>query len=299
MPESLYGGSSMAQGLMRLSVEQVGERLTRAFDELVGVYRESGGHLFPGFSGWDDPENYKGPTIWSEGDGQFRFALALEQQFPGMVHLEVPAAAYMFHDFVKGQDSRQFIDIVVSDLSDFDPKNPEHVFAHRQHDVFIEVKYAGVSSKPFLGDTRKKIFVGVPADLRRLEQHLDRRWCKAAAVLLIDDGGHLDSTIGRQVDWSTRVRPFLLSPRQLGRLDMAKQLNVTLPPACPACGSPRLAAILHGLPPPELEKRAREGELVLGGCEILGFDLDPTYSCLDCKVTDSRFDPQRDAYPPQ
>lgn len=61
-----------------------------------------------------------------------------------MVHVEVPLAKYTVNDYNPEQDRRQFIDIVVSDLSEFDAERD--VFAARPHDLFVEVKYVGHSA---------------------------------------------------------------------------------------------------------------------------------------------------------
>jgi hypothetical protein len=54
------------------------------------------------------------------------------------------------------------------------------------------------------------------------------------------------------------------------------------PTACPACGGPRVASILYGLPAfsPELDRELNEGRVVLGGCCVSGDD--PKWQCADC-----------------
>ena len=62
---------------MPLDSPAVDEGLSRAFHDFLTAYAKKGGHKFPGFEGYGKPRNYKGPLIWSEGDCQFRLALAL------------------------------------------------------------------------------------------------------------------------------------------------------------------------------------------------------------------------------
>jgi len=54
------------------------------------------------------------------------------------------------------------------------------------------------------------------------------------------------------------------------------------PRACPACGSPRVATILYGMP--DLSKKFIEDRdarrIVLGGCCVTGDD--PVWRCVDC-----------------
>ena len=49
---------------------------------------------------------------------------------------------------------------------------------------------------------------------------------------------------------------------------------------CPECGGPT-KPIVYGLPGPELERRARLGHVVLGGCCVS--DLSPTHFCPTCR----------------
>lgn len=270
--------------------------LQRAYRKFLKLYAEVGGHNFHGFQDYDDPRNYKGPALWSEGDCQYRFALTLESTFRGMVHLEVPLARWSVHDYDPKIDRRQFIDIVVSDVSDFDIE--KDVFSARAHDLFVEVKYMGHSGPKWAFDSRRRVRHGVSSDLVRLKRNLERGRCRVAAMLIVDDDSHLEGSDGAAMPWSPDVVPLLVSPTQLARLGWAKQLRVKLPPACPGCGSPRIAPILWGMPSPEVDEAAKRNELVCSGCSMFGYDLDPTYRCLDCRFEDTRFDPATEEYPP-
>ena len=57
------------------------------------------------------------------------------------------------------------------------------------------------------------------------------------------------------------------------------------PQSCPACGSPRLARILYGLPDfcKDLDDALAEGTVTLGGCLVTGDD--PQWKCLGCGQT--------------
>jgi len=56
------------------------------------------------------------------------------------------------------------------------------------------------------------------------------------------------------------------------------------PQKCPSCGSKKVAEILWGYPDfsSKLEKKLKEGRIVLGGCIVSGND--PEWQCVDCKV---------------
>jgi hypothetical protein len=270
-----------------VSLDALQAGLTQAYVQFLKLYAEKGGHRYYGFADHGDPRNYQGPLIWSEGDCQFRFALALEHQFPGLVHVEVPLAKYTVQDYDPAKDQRQFIDIVVSDLSTFDIERD--VFAARPHDLFVEVKYVGHSALrgQWAFDSRRKIADGVKSDLERLHRNMDLGRCRAAALLLIDDDSHLDDEAhpqgpaGRGLPWTPKVTPLLASPTQLARREAARSLRVTLPAFCPTCGSPRVAAIMWGMPTPETDLAASKAEVALAGCDPLGDGSDPAYRCLD------------------
>ena len=274
---------------VKTKLEQLNEGLTRAFRAFTAQYSELGGHRFHGFTEHGDPRNYQGPLIWSEGDCQFRLALALEKEFPGMVHLEVPIAKFTVANYDPEVDKPQFVDIVVSDLSQFNPKRD--VFAERPHDLFIEVKYAGHSGKKWRFVGERTIRSGVRSDLERLQRNLDLGRCRAAAMLIVDDNSYLESVAGTGMTWSPQVRALLASPTQLARRNLARSWRVALPECCGNCGSPRIAAVLIGLPSPEMESARSRQEVIIGGCETLGRGLDPTYGCLDCGANDGHPDP--------
>ncbi len=53
------------------------------------------------------------------------------------------------------------------------------------------------------------------------------------------------------------------------------------PMSCPGCGSERtLLPVHYGPPDPQVEERARRGEVVLGGCS--GWAGSPRWECLVC-----------------
>jgi hypothetical protein len=275
--------------------------LSIAFDAFLRRYGEGGGHLFYGFYETGDPSNYRGPMIWSEGDCAFRFALELESQFERHVHLEMPIGRTYFADFDKERDTTQFIDVVVSDLSNFD--HAAEVFAERSHDIFVEAKYIPRRrSRRFLRDSHRTIHA-VLADAKRLQVHLDRQTrCSAAAVLVIDDDDYLERAVfDREFDsetssmfepaafswseWPKQVWPLLASGRQVAR----RCCGQPMPTRCPnaTCSSPRVAPILCADPTPQLEAASQRGELVLAG-SLGRFDDRAAWQCIDCGAAPSR-----------
>ncbi len=71
------------------------------------------------------------------------------------------------------------------------------------------------------------------------------------------------------------------------------------PQSCPACGSPRIARILYGLPgfSKDLEGALSQGTVTLGGC-LVTWD-DPEWECLECgqkiDASPKRRDPEAEA----
>lgn len=116
-------------------------RVHLCFDRFLESYRGWGGFQHPGRTTEDDPIAYLGAAIWSEGDCVYRFALELEREFPGKVHLEFPIATHTRGDYDKS-DGSQRIDIVVTDMTSFaEDKETAKRFKALTHDVFIEVKW--------------------------------------------------------------------------------------------------------------------------------------------------------------
>ncbi len=279
-----------------LTVERLEQGLDAGFEALLQRYETLGGNLFYGYSKTGDPLNYKGPLIWSEGDCAFRFAHELEERFPELVHLEMPIGKTYFADFDRERDKRQFIDIVISDLSDF--AVGEDVFAERAHNAFVEVKYIPKRlAPPFLRDSHRNVNA-ILGDGERLKIHLDRKTrCSVAAVLVVDDDDFFEREVfEREFDddpspmfkppafkwdaWPKDVRLLLVSARQVAR----RRGTSGLPARCPNpdCGSPRVAPIVLGLPGEELEKASRNREVLLGGCIVSSDGSDPPWGCIDC-----------------
>jgi hypothetical protein len=269
---------------MPLTTAEVETGLERAWQSFLVQYARLGGHNFYGFQNYDDPRNYKGPLIWSEGDAVYRFALELEREFPQMVHLEMPIARHSVGDYDPDKDKRQFVDVVVSDLRDFveDEQSQERYFEHR-HALFLEAKHFGRGSAGRWRYDQIRKVPAIRADAERLAAHLERKHCSLAAVLVVDDDDLFEDEGGPEA-WPENVRLLLASPRELSR----RGIPAGAPESCPACGSRQLVPVVHGLPSPELEERARRQEVVLAGCELFGDERDARWRCLNCGFSDPR-----------
>jgi hypothetical protein len=205
-----YGTPPPGSDLVLLSAA-----LDGAFARFLVSYGEYGGHRFHGWTDYGDPENYQGPMFWSEGDCVFRLALELEREFPGQVHLEVPVARWVFNDFNPKTDRRQFVDLVVSDLSSFERDGPaeraEQRFTTHRHEIFIEAKYfPHGSSGRWRFDHIRKI-PSILADAERLAAHLERGHCKVAAVLVVDND-NLFEDHRHNYEWPSNVELLVASP---------------------------------------------------------------------------------------
>lgn len=193
---------------MRLSPDEIEKRVNTAFRRFLARYAKLGGHRFYGFRGHGDRQNYKGPMIWSEADCAFQFALDLEKQFRGMVHLEMPIAKFMIKNWDTTRHRGQFIDIVVSDLSEF--VADEHEFWEHQHDLFVEAKFLGKTTK-FTHKNDEKVDA-IRRDAERLKRHLEDGHCRAAAVLVVDDGCVFEDS-SQRLPWPAGVGRLVASPR--------------------------------------------------------------------------------------
>jgi hypothetical protein len=57
--------------------------------------------------------------------------------------------------------------------------------------------------------------------------------------------------------------------------------NLQKPSSCPQCGGTDIKQIMYGLPMEETMKRAKLGEVVLGGCCV--FEGMPDWHCPSCR----------------
>jgi hypothetical protein len=191
-------------------------RLDASFERLLEVYARYGGHNYYGWDVSHDVRNFKGPTFWSEDDCVFRLALELEKEFAYQVHLELPVARWSFADFEKSIDTKEFVDLVVSDLHDFaEDETSQQRFMTRRHELFLEAKYVAYgSARTWKFDHLRKI-PSIVADAERLARHIERGHCLVAAVLVVDDEDLFEDNC--PASWPETVRLLIASPRELER----------------------------------------------------------------------------------
>jgi hypothetical protein len=173
--------------------------LERAFAKLRIEYEQSGGWLYPGPKDAEEDWGWIGPYAWWEADFAHRYAMLLEEDFPGAVHLEMPINERMRADLdplpegVKRRNP-QYIDIVVTDLASLDhlpatARGAGAAFRSRRHEAFIEVKWFPKAAKRWDGPDFDRFIRSVPADIERLDAHLNAGRCAVAAMLVVDDRG--------------------------------------------------------------------------------------------------------------
>jgi hypothetical protein len=198
-----------------VAVGDASQRIDAAWRAFITGYATHGGHRFYGWDHAAESRNYYGPRFWSEADCAWRFALELERQFPEQVHMEVPVASWTFADFDRVVDGRQFVDIVVSDLSDFvEDEASQQRFRSLVHTLFVEVKFfpAGCS-RTWRHDHVRKV-PAVHRDAERLARHLARGHCERAAILVVDDDCLFEDERAGYT-WPSEVIQLIASPRRL------------------------------------------------------------------------------------
>jgi hypothetical protein len=169
---------------MQVSTTEIEAATLRAFARFLDLYEKFGQHRFHGSADWRDPRTYRGPMLWSEADCVYRFALELEKEFPGHVHLGFELSASVLHPFAA--TDRGEVDLVVSDLSDFEPSDTSHQrFGSRRHELFIEAKY--LPKGHWDRDVKKKIALDIPANVTSQLERLRADRCLVAACFIIDD----------------------------------------------------------------------------------------------------------------
>lgn len=192
-------------------------QLGAAYLRMLQGYARWGGHSYYGWTEQTDPRNYLGPAIWSEADCVLRFAFELEKDFPGQVHLELPMATWTLQDYDPKLDARQYVDLVVSDFSNFVADGDAQTrFKTKRHDLFVEVKYFKKAAHgPFKFDLKKKL-PSVSADIARLNRHMERGHCRHAAMLVVDDGNFWEEFCG-DVEFG-EVLDLTVSPHRVANL---------------------------------------------------------------------------------
>jgi hypothetical protein len=90
--------------------------------------------------------------LWSEADCVYRFALELEKEFPGHIHIGFELSASTLYPFAA--DDRSEVDLAVSALSDFDVSDTSHQrFGSYEHELFVE---ASTSPKARIRETSRR-----------------------------------------------------------------------------------------------------------------------------------------------
>lgn len=179
--------------LSHYSPEQVRHALRRAFERFLNVYAEFGQHRFHGSADWRDPAIYRGPVFWTEAECVFRMALALEKEFPGCVHMGFQFSKFSAYPWAAERDTKAEIDLVVSDLTGFEPDDTSHHRAGaRTHETFLEAKHRPKGH--WKRDIDRKIDITNPADFVKLMRLKPSR-CFIAACLVVDDEDHVYKAI--------------------------------------------------------------------------------------------------------
>jgi hypothetical protein len=192
--------------------------LQRAFERFLVLYAQFGQHRFHGSADWQDPRTYRGPVLWTEDDCVFRLAVELEKEYPDCVHMGFQFSKFAVYPWDPDQgDKKGEIDLVVSDLTDFEPDDTSHHrFGSRTHELFVEAKHLPKGHWP--PDIKKKIEVDIPKDCAAQLVRLKMGRCLIAAVLVVDEEDHVFRAIEEGRLTPPRELVFLLaSPSILNR----------------------------------------------------------------------------------
>jgi hypothetical protein len=199
-----------------VDASQVRHDLFSAYQRLLRGYRKWGGWRYYGWTHHGDDRNYYGSAVWSEGDCEHRFMLALEKSFPGQVHCQLGVNKALSESYVPETDRQQAIDIVVSDFGGFvEGEGSQNRFRSKRHEAFIEAKWLKKGRWTKLGEHQSRA-IGIRKDLDNLERALERGRCAVAAMLVFDDECALDFH-PELVDWPNDVERLVVSPSELVR----------------------------------------------------------------------------------
>ena len=203
--------------------DDVSGGLRSAYLRVLEGYAVWGGFRYYGWTNQKDPRNFYGPMIWSEQDCVLRLAIELEKEFPNSVHTEFKINRAMRADYSPDSDSRQAIDLVVSDLNGLEESTEtQAAFRTWQHSLFIEAKWLKSGRWTKTGELLKRATDpkgGIAKDLRNLSRAVEIGRCKQAAMLVFDDECFLDYH-GDLIDWPNNVEPLIVSPTQLKKHEL-------------------------------------------------------------------------------
>ena len=128
--------------------------------------------------------------------------------------MEVALNSSTVHDFDRKRgDVPQMIDIVVSDLSEFEDPDSDPRIAHHVHEAFIEAKHFRKGWWPV---SAARALDSVQRDVDRLAEHINRGHCRVAAVLILDDERFFTDR-GSGIKWPHSVERYLLNESRARR----------------------------------------------------------------------------------
>jgi hypothetical protein len=198
--------------------ESVTAALRRAFERFLQLYSQFGQHRFHGSADWKDARTYRGPMLWTEGDCVFRLALELEREYPGWVHMGFQFSKFSVYPWDPEQgDAKGEIDLVVSDMTSFEPDaTSHHRFGSQRHELFLEAKH--LPKGHWKRDVTKKIETDIPKNFAAQLVRLRTGRCLVAASLIVDEEDHVSEAIERgKLTPPPEVVLLLASPSELRR----------------------------------------------------------------------------------
>ncbi len=157
--------------------------LVKVWPMVVDFFNRFGPSNYDGFLGSKE-QGWHGPYVWSEnGDALRLITRFCEDEFGFLnVHNESRIDKFRFANFSAGEESRESIDIDVTDASNC---KDYHEFRELTHTMFIEVKEIFKGS--IFRGWEKKI-EGFKKDCEKLQHQVWKGRCKYAITILIDDG---------------------------------------------------------------------------------------------------------------
>jgi hypothetical protein len=209
--ELVVGGAHMAP--QPWTVGGIRDKVMNAYDRLLVGYASWGGYRYHGWTAYEDERNFVGPVIWSERDCDLRFAVELEKEWPGAIHMEVAISRSSRADYDPMAEKFQRVDVAVSDLASFvEGADSQARFRTHRHEAFFEVKWF---PKGWNGNRDAKArWSDIPLDVAKLARHIELERCAVAGMLVVDDEGYFDQQT-LEGEWPKNVRRLHVGPGAL------------------------------------------------------------------------------------
>lgn len=222
--------------------ESVPLGLHLAYSNLLSEYQDWGGYRYQGRTRPKHKRDYPGPMIWSADDAAFRFAKALEGEFPGQVHFRLKVDKRVAPAWDPDRDQPHSVSVALTRRDLSSGKLNRKKFRKLRHELFVNVEWLEKSRWTRTEQAAQRCRE-IQLSLDQLERSLEASRCDFAAMMIVDDEGFL-AFHDDLLEWPDQVIPLIVSPLSVHSEGLAegsiqpflKEIEDTHERNCPLCG---------------------------------------------------------------